>query len=295
MFGVTPAQAKLSAQAVFDRIHPDDLVRLWDSIQQSATLLTHWSFQFRVRSFDGAQRWIEGRAGPQPQANGDVLWHGYLADVSERHAMEALARDKELAVRANQAKGEFLARVSHELRTPLNAVLGFAQLLSRDPELSLNRRQKDQMAHSDSAGRHLLALINEVLDIERIESDTVQVVVEPVCVALVAQEAIHLVEVLASKSGIDISLDLQPQLWVLADAQKLLQCLGNLLNNAVKYNRPQGSVVLRARRDDTGVTLAVMDSGQGLSDDQRAHLFEPFNRLGAERTRAEGSGLVLRL
>ncbi len=293
VFGVTPAQAKQSAQTVFDRIHPDDLPRLLESVHQSATSLTRWNFQFRARGFNGTERWIEGRAGPQPQANGDVLWHGYLSDVSERHAMEALERDKELAVRANQAKGEFLARVSHELRTPLNAVLGFAQLLSRDPELILNRRQRDQMTHIDSAGRHLLALINEVLDIERIESDTVQVTVEPVFVESVAREATHLVEVLAHESGVDLTLDLEPGLWVLADAQKLLQCLGNLLNNAVKYNRPQGSVVLRARRDDTGVHLAVLDRGQGLSDDQRAHLFEPFNRLGAERTRAEGSGLGL--
>jgi signal transduction histidine kinase/ActR/RegA family two-component response regulator len=293
VFGVTPAQAKLSAQPVFDRIHADDLPRLHKSIQESATLLQRWNFQFRVPGSDGVVRWIEGRAGPQPQTNGDVLWHGYLSDVSERHAMEGLAREKELAVRANQLKGEFLARVSHELRTPLNAVLGFAQLLAHDPELNLNRRQQAQMSHIDSAGRHLLALINEVLDVERIESGTVQVVVEPVCLGPLVQEAADLVGLLAQEQGITLSLDLEPQLWVLADGRKLLQCLVNLLNNAIKYNRPQGDVVVRARRDNSGVALAVLDGGLGLSDEQRAHLFEPFNRLGAERTKAEGSGLGL--
>jgi signal transduction histidine kinase/ActR/RegA family two-component response regulator len=293
IFGVTPAQAKLSAQAVFDRIHPDDLPRLHDSIHQSASLLTRWNFQFRVQGSVDMQRWIEGRATPQPQADGSVLWHGYLCDVSERHAMEALARDKELAERANQAKGAFLARASHELRTPLNAVLGFTQLLAGDPALTLNPQQRGQMNHIESAGRHLLTLINEVLDIERLESGTAQVLVEPVRLEPVAREAAALVELLASDHGVELTLDLEPHLWVLADARKLLQCLGNLLSNAVKYNRPRGSVVVRARRHGNEVAVAVLDSGLGLNEEQIVHLFEPFNRLGAERTKAEGSGLGL--
>ena len=193
---------------------------------------------------------------------------------------------------ATQAKDEFLSRMSHELRTPLNAILGFAQLLELD---ELDSRQRDNVAHIVSGGRHLLDLINEVLEISRIETGSFTPVIEPVHAAGIVREAIELVSPLAAQRGIELAspVDAQDELYVAADRQRLKQVLLNLLANAVKYNRDGGSVTVRIQQVGERARILVTDTGQGIPQDHLPKLFTPFERLGAEASQVEGTGLGL--
>ena len=199
------------------------------------------------------------------------------------------------ADRANRAKSEFLSRMSHELRTPLNAILGFGQLLEID---ELSPEQLDGVRQILSGGRHLLDLINEVLDISRIEAGRMSLSVEPVPVAQVLGEALDLVRPLIDQRG--IRLEVPPQglceRHVLADRQRLKQIVLNLLSNAVKYNRREGTVAISCQETPRpGLRIAVRDTGHGIPPDKLERLFSPFDRLGAEESTVEGTGLGLAL
>ncbi|MFL5893656.1 MAG: hybrid sensor histidine kinase/response regulator [Thermoleophilaceae bacterium] len=196
------------------------------------------------------------------------------------------------AVDANRAKSEFLSRMSHELRTPLNAILGFAQLLESD---QLDSRQRDNVGHIVNGGRHLLDLINEVLEISRLEVGSLRPEIEPVHAATTLREAVELVSPLASQRKIELNMHLgaDDDVWVEANQQRLKQVMLNLLANAVKYNREEGSVTVSFKRVDSRLRILVTDTGQGIAQDQVHKLFTPFERLGAESTGVEGTGLGL--
>ncbi len=199
---------------------------------------------------------------------------------------------REVAERASRAKNDFLSRMSHELRTPLNSVLGFGQLLQLDPALGEHRREHvDQIVRG---GRHLLELINEVLDISRIESGTLSLSPEPVHVGEAVREAVALVQPLASERAIAVSVQ-SDDAYVLADHQRFKQVLLNLLSNAIKYNRQGGDVAVAAERVNGHVRVEVADTGPGVPPDRLERLFEPFDRLGAEHKGIEGTGLGLAL
>jgi PAS domain S-box-containing protein len=221
---------------------------------------------------------------------------GISADITERKRAEVEAEAaREEAERANQAKSDFLSRMSHELRTPLNAILGFAQLMEMD---ELDPDQHESVGQIVKGGWHLLELINEVLDISRIESGTMTMSMEPVHLGSVLAEALSLVGPLARESGVRLDADPSKlEAWyVLADQQRLKQVLINLLSNAVKYNRSGGTVWVRCDRSSGDrVRIAVADNGTGMSPEQLARLFSPFDRLGAEQTAIEGTGLGLPL
>ena len=212
--------------------------------------------------------------------------------VDERTAELAAARSE--ADQANRAKSEFLSLMSHDLRTPLNAILGFAQLLETEP---LTPEQREHVSHILSGGRHLLALVSDVLDITRIESGQLGLAVEPVAVGPLAREAVQLIGPLASTRAVRIHVDDGiDAATVMADAQRLNQILLNLLSNAVKYNRQAGEVFVSGHRAGGGrFRLAVRDTGAGIRSDKIARLFQPFERLGAEQTAVEGTGLGLAL
>jgi PAS domain S-box-containing protein len=217
-------------------------------------------------------------------------------DVTERTRIEAALRDaKEEADRANRAKSEFLSRMSHELRTPLNAILGFGQLLERQNPTD---QQRSRVLHIISAGRHLLNLINEVLDISRIEAGHLQLSVEPVAVAVVLEEALDLMRPLAADRSMELSVDarLESDLHVLADGQRLKQVLLNLLTNAVKYTHIGGHVTVSVDTSDSSrLRLIVTDNGAGIAPENLSRLFTPFDRLGVEVSGVEGTGLGLAL
>jgi PAS domain S-box-containing protein len=237
----------------------------------------------------------------------DVLWSATWSesdkimfcvahDVTDRARTEkALREAKQEAERANHAKSEFLSRMSHELRTPLNAILGFGQLLERQ---NPTETQRNRVGHIISAGRHLLNLINEVLDISRVETGNLQLSLEPVCLADALEEALSLMRPLAADRGIELlsAEPLDQSYYVMADRQRFKQVLLNLLTNAVKYTPVDGEVTVSSSATGTGtMRIVVSDTGVGISPEKLVRLFTPFDRLGAEQTTVEGTGLGLAL
>ena len=217
-----------------------------------------------------------------------------VRDLTAYKQAEAARLAGEAAAQANQAKSEFLGRMSHELRTPLNAILGFGELLELE---ALAPRQHESVHHILKAGRHLLALINEVLDITRIEAGRLAISPEPVLLRDVLQESLDLIHPTAAHRQIPVTTgDLAAAPYVLADQQRLKQVLLNLLANAVKYNRRGGSVyVTWEERPGPVLRVSVHDTGRGIPPDLVDRLFTPFDRLGAEATGEEGTGLGLAL
>ncbi len=207
-------------------------------------------------------------------------------------ANQELQQARHEADRANRAKSEFLSRMSHDLRTPLNAIMGFAQLLNLD---GLNADQVDIVTHILRGGDPLLALINEVLDIARIETGNITLSCEPVGVTDAVERALELIGPLADKRGITVTAEAPDDLYAYADRQRLNEILLNLLSNAVKYNREGGTVRVCAVADGAHVRIDVADTGAGIPADKLGLVFTPFERLGAEHTSIEGTGLGLAL
>ncbi|KGU83152.1 ATP-binding protein [Pseudomonas mediterranea] len=243
---------------------------------------------------DGSRFWASVVITAQYDSTGALRGFSKITrDITDRRAAEiALSTAREEAESASRAKSEFLSRMSHELRTPLNAILGFAQLLDMDSTAG----QRPQVSHILRAGQHLLALINEVLDIARIEAGRLPLNIEPIALASVLHEALTLVSPMAADAGIRlVELPSLPEgSGVLADRQRLVQVLLNLLSNAIKYNRPEGEVRIEVTVLDKRVAIAVSDTGRGIAPEQLDQLFKPFERLGAD-PQVEGTGLGLSL
>jgi PAS domain S-box-containing protein len=305
-------------------VHPDDrdaVMADWQAtLDQGAAGVT----TFRARRPDGTVRWVRTRVEPRRDAGGAVSgFVGSLEDITDLlEAMQAAtahaARTEEInrelrasqaaAIQASRAKSEFLSRMSHELRTPLNSVIGFAQLLQLGP--LDDEAAEEAVGLILRSGRHLLDLIDEVLDISRIESGSLTMALEPVAVAPLLTDAVDVLRPAAARANVSVRIeegdgtgrtgtvpggDRPPVLFVRADRQRLLQVVLNLLSNGLKYNRPGGSVVVRWWTDGGQVHVAVTDTGPGIAAEYRERVFEPFDRLGAEFTGVDGTGIGLSL
>jgi len=280
-------------------VHPDDRER---SAEENAREFAqgHRTVTFENRYVDasGGIHWMDWSAELDP-ATGVV--YGIARDVTEqkaaREALEearAMADEaRDVAETANRAKSEFLSRMSHELRTPLNAVLGFGQMLQMD---ALDDRQTEYVDQILRGGRHLLELIDEVLDISKIEIGAVAISVEPVLVAEILAESTSLLGPLAAARQISLrsTLDDDRAAHVMADPQRLRQVLVNFLSNAIKYT-PRGSTATTSARHvgDGWLRIAVSDDGPGIPAMLLGRLFRPFERIGADQTGVEGTGLGL--
>ncbi|HET7772687.1 MAG TPA: ATP-binding protein [Burkholderiaceae bacterium] len=294
LFGVSAEAAAQSADLVFHHVHPDDLPRLMRGFRESARRQQPRSESFRVQMPDGRLRWHEVMVRPHARADGSTLWHGHVSDVSLRQELAAARVQQQTAEEAARARSELMARISHELRTPLNAILGFTQLMLGDQGDTLKPDQLERLQTIYTAGRTLLNLVNEVLDTTGLETGQVDIQCEPVPLAWLLQHALALIQLQASTAGITLEpAACPPFIQVQANAQRLGQVLGNLLSNAIKYNRPGGRVRMAVHVDPSAVRIEVHDTGPGLSEAQLAGLFQPFNRLGAERTATPGTGLGL--
>ena len=220
-------------------------------------------------------------------------------EIGERREIEqALRLSEEKTNAASRAKSEFLANMSHELRTPLNAILGFAQILKTEPKAPLSANQDKFVNQILKAGEHLLALINQVLDLSRIEAGKLSLSMESIGIGDLVHECFPLIQNLANRRGITVAAadDANLSLHVIADRFRLKQVLLNVLSNAVKYNREGGRVSLQCLLTTDGrVRIAVTDTGHGIAQDKQSGLFEPFNRLGAEASEVEGTGIGLAL
>ncbi|GAC1648406.1 MAG: chemotaxis protein CheB [Herpetosiphon sp.] len=275
-------------------IHPADLPGVKAAGEAAIRATGELEVEFRIAHPERGERWIlsRGRYLPASDSTGPRLL-GIVIDVTElKWAEEESRRAQEIAEQANSAKSAFLSRMSHELRTPLNAILGFAQVLEMN---NPSPEDRESVEHILRAGRHLLDLINEVLDLTRVDSGTFDLHPESLSVPRVLQSALHLVQPLAVQAG--VRLELTPgalSCTVLGDRRRLMQVLLNLLGNAIKYNRPGGQVLLGYRTPtDDCVRIIVTDTGPGLSTDDVQKLFRPFERLHAADTFIEGTGLGL--
>lgn len=265
------------------------------------SLMAVWIFSRtivkRVRSLrDSAAHLAKAEKLDLPSSSRDEL--GQLSDELD-HASQLLAKNisdslqaRQEAEEASASKSMFLSRTSHELRTPLNAILGFAQLLEQD--LSPGK-QRDSVSLILGAGQHLLKLMNEVLEIARIESGEISLELTPIAVNALLEEATHYIAPIGKIRDIEIKSEIAPDLWGMANRQKLLQVVLNLLSNALKYGPASSVIQLNAYRRHDSIFIEVQDEGPGIPESLKERLFTPFDRLGAEQTKVEGTGLGLAL
>ncbi|HUV57732.1 MAG TPA: PAS domain S-box protein [Acidimicrobiales bacterium] len=289
VYNVEPEQ--YYGRPLADLLHPDDRRHVTTNLQEllnqtSGTVRMHYRIQ------NSAGVWLAVEAIARVLIDTNATPYGVVLvqrDVSEAIATQlALTAAMIEAERANNAKSQFMSRVSHELRTPLNSILGFAQIL----EMSLPSEHQESVGYIYRAGRHLLELINEVLDISRVESGELALSVEPVSLESSLRDCVDLLWPQARERDIDLIVRDTYGYHVLADQQRLKQVLINLLSNAIKFNREHGTVTVTSETLDGRTRVNVTDSGAGILPEHLAELFVPFERLNAE---VEGTGLGLAL
>ena len=311
LFGVDPAQNVIADEEFMRYVHPDDAEMVMQMHLDALADRSPYDVQYRAVRADGGTLTLHARAElvRDPATGLALSMVGTLLDVTERVAAEQelqrhrdhlerlveertheLIAARDQAQQASRAKGDFLSSMSHELRTPMNAILGFSQLLELDR--TLEARSAGYVHEILRAGHHLLTLINEVLDLARIESGRLSLSPEPLPLAGLVQEAQMLVQPLAQQREVALSVAPLQGLVVRADRLRLKQVLLNLLSNAVKYNRPGGTVHLEAQVQDMfTVRIRVRDTGIGITAQNLPQLFQPFSRVSG--TAAEGTGIGL--
>ncbi len=293
-------EVKADAKSAAQRCHPQDRERVLSSMLLSASNLAPWCETFRAVLPSGGERMLCGNAEPKRLDDGAVLWHGLLTDVTEQvkaaAQLQALTLAQAGAERAAQVRSEFMSRVSHELRTPLNAILGFAQLLRLN---GVAQRAEDTLAwaaHIETAGEHLLSLVNDMLDLSSLNAGRLKLQLEPVAVLPLVQHVLALLAPVAREAGVTLQMHADAALpTILADARAVKQVLFNLLGNAIKFTRAASvvSVHLRCAPQAKQLTLSVTDAGPGIDAAHLASLFEPFKRLQSGSAAPAGTGLGL--
>ena len=274
--------------------HPDDLAYGTSLLAQHfVNADVHYRHEMRLRHKAGHWVWVLNSGSVMTRTASGAPWmmFGALTDLSE------LVASREAANAANEAKSAFLSSMSHELRTPLNAIMGFGQMLQYSGA-ALDAEQEDHVNEILKAGRHLLGLINEVLDLSKIESGQLDLSLEPVALHEVVQDCEWLIAAMAAERDITLELAVAEHWCVQADRMRLKQILLNLLSNAVKYNRPGGQVRISVQAQHGAeqgpqACISVIDTGNGISPEHQCQVFQPFNRLGAEGSNIEGTGIGL--
>lgn len=301
-----------SYESFLEAVHPDDRETVNAAYTASLAARTPYEIVHRLKMADGRIKWVRERCESYFDSAGRPLRSvGTVQDVTDRELAEIRVRElnehleervavrtkelqaaKEQAEVASRAKSEFLSRVSHELRTPMNAILGFTQVL----ELAkLAPAHKDYVQEMSRAGNHLLRLIDDLLDLSRVEAGRLGMVIEPVEVREMTEQAGRLVRPLLQQNRIKLLLERDGSDKVLADRGRLRQVVVNLLSNAAKYNRPGGSIGVGWVVRDEALRIRVTDTGAGIPTEKLDDLFKPFERLGQEYGGAEGAGLGLSL
>ncbi len=247
---------------------------------------------------NGSLVWTHISVSVIPGSNGEPeFFLAMIEDITERKQTELKLRaSQEAAEAANLAKSEFLATMSHELRTPLNAIMGLSQLLQQEMVGSLNEKQNEYVSCIYSSGEHLLALINDILDLSKVEAGKEELLLSPLPVSDLCNYAIWTVRDRALEKGLQITsqIGLEADICI-ADERRIKQMLLNLLTNAIKFT-PAGQISLIVKKVPQGITFTVSDTGIGIDSSQFQFLFEPFKQLDSRLNRQyEGTGLGLAL
>lgn len=283
-------------EVLLDYIHPDDRIGFRDAIRDTIKYGAQLDYCYRLQSKRGHYLWVRVTGQGYRDESG---WTHYVAgtnqDISElKNTQSALEEAKAVAERANQAKSDFLSSMSHELRTPLNAILGFTHLVARDRSTSVEHREN--LEEVDKAGRHLLGLINEILDLAKIESGQMSLSLETLAARAVVSECVRLMEPMAQDHGVSIRCHFGQagRCLVSADHTRLKQVVLNLLSNAIKYNHSGGRVDLALEvPNDQWLRLRISDTGLGIPRAKLSQVFEPFMRLHDMHPTTEGTGVGL--
>ena len=295
MVGYTGAD--LATMTSMKLTHPDD--RAADAEQLARLVEGHTAIarrQKRYQSRDGSVVWVLAVTTVlRDPAGRPQRLVGVVEDITEHLRLQEAERARERAEAANRAKSEFVSRMSHELRTPLNAMLGFAQLLDLDRQPPLAPHQVEWTAQIQHAGWHLLHMIDDTLDLSRIESGAIKLGLTPIDLGGIVRATRSLLEQAAQRRRVSVTDHLDPEASaVVGDETRVKQILTNLLSNAIKYNVEGGRVHVGSRRVDANtVEIEVSDTGLGMTPEQLGELFQPFNRLGREQTGEEGTGIGL--
>ncbi|BFM07665.1 hypothetical protein GCM10025791_39420 [Halioxenophilus aromaticivorans] len=288
--------AKNALQGWTRRIHAEDYPGFRKAVRKTYEEQSTFDVAYRVADRDGIYRWVRTRAvGGYDELGQLMVISGTNIDITEiKLAQDRMERARDDAESANLSKSKFLSGMSQELRTPMNAILGYAQLFEFDTNLT--SQQRTNVREIRKAGEHLIQLIDDVLDLSKIESGNVNLTLEPVNIPDIARDCVALSQPQSSALGISFNteIDESEDLIALCDRVRLKQVLLNLFSNGIKYNRTAGWVNVKIFvLDEDQVCISVEDNGYGISEAKQAELFQPFNRLGAEKTAIEGSGVGL--
>jgi PAS domain S-box-containing protein len=316
LFEIDKERFGATYEAFLNALHPEDRDTVNETYSRSLQTREPYEITHRLLMPGGRVKYVTERCASYFDSEGKPIRSvGTVQDVTKlklaelalkqfneeleqrvQQRTELLLKAKEEADRANNAKSEFLSRMSHELRTPMNAIMGFAQLLETDRQTPLIPDQADNVREILHAGRHLLELINEVLDLARIETGRIELSLEPVEVSVLVGECTGLLQPLISERQIELRLDIDGTGTVQADRLRLRQILLNLLSNAVKYNRDKGTVQISCQSAAEGrLRIAVHDNGRGIAPGALPRLFKPFERIESAYDGIEGTGIGLAL
>jgi len=300
LYGYSADEATRNPALFDERTHPDDIAAMLHARElHLCGRSARYENEHRVQCKDGSWKWVlsRGLVIERDAAGRPLRMIGTHTDITERKNAEAWRAERDRAEAADRAKTELMSRVSHELRTPLNAVLGFAQLLQSEP--GLPARHQPWVGHVLASGRHLLSMVDDLLDLASAQAGAIASALEDVDASAAFEAAWSMLSAQAGAAGLrlDNRMATTGRWRVRADSKRLTQVFSNLLSNAIKYNRPGGLICVAARRNvEAGtVEIDITDSGQGLDASQLARIFQPFERLGAERSAVQGTGLGLAL
>jgi PAS domain S-box-containing protein len=300
--GVHPEEIVEDGSKVLEFHHPDDSALFLEKIRLASKEAGPFLHEFRLKFGDGTIRWVSIDCIPEFESDGSVLFHGYAADVTNRlHAQQSLLAAHAAAEYANRAKTEFLANMSHEIRTPMTAILGYADILAEEPTNALSQVSKAECIETIKRnGQHLLSIINDILDISKIEAD--KLLVEKIAVSplQIAQDVLELMKLKAQAKGLVLTMETTTPVpkSIQTDPTRLRQILVNLIGNAIKFTE-LGSITLSIhvdREKRSQLCFDIIDTGIGIDKEQITKLFRPFEQADASTTRKfGGTGLGLQI